>query len=234
LKIDVNSSTGIRQNFVDRVAATCSACAFRGVEMSVSGPKKNVMLASPHGSMMSDGLLEMTFLNEDARKKIEDLFLRFGPGVARYALLRVGSPELAEEITARVFLSVVRNFAQQNGSLVGWLWAIVRTELSRHYRERPHQGYPDHLPGTTAPPMEQLERKEREGLLHAALKSLDDEQQQLVSLKFFLGLSNLEIAEATGLTPSNVGVKLHRTLKDLRRLLQKTLSIDLTIATKAM
>ena len=36
--------------------------------------------------------------------------------------------------------------------------------------------------------------------MHAALARLPDDQQQLISLKFFLGLSNQEIADATGLT----------------------------------
>jgi RNA polymerase sigma-70 factor (ECF subfamily) len=69
-------------------------------------------------------------------------------------------------------------------------------------------------------PEDRLERKEETDLLHAALTQLSEEQQQLISLKFFLGLRNQEIAQATGLTPSNVGVKLHRSLKELRNLMQ--------------
>jgi RNA polymerase sigma-70 factor (ECF subfamily) len=163
----------------------------------------------------------MTFLNEEARKKIEDLFLRCAPGVSRYVHLRVGSAELAEEITARVFLGVVRNFQQQDGSLIGWLWAIVRTELGRHYRDKPHRPVPPELPGSDPEPAAHLEQQEEADLLHAALRRLPDDAQQLLALKFFLGLSNLEIAETLRLTPSNVGVKLHRTLKELRGLLQK-------------
>lgn len=58
-------------------------------------------------------------MTADARKTIEDLFRRYAAGVSRYAVLRVGSPEFAEEITARVFLAVVRNIHQQHGSPVG-------------------------------------------------------------------------------------------------------------------
>jgi RNA polymerase sigma-70 factor (ECF subfamily) len=161
-----------------------------------------------------------------ACQKMEELFRRYGSGVSRYVLLRVGSSELAEEITARVFLSAVRNFHQQNGSVVGWLWAIIRTELSRHFRQHSHQAYPADLASTAGSPSEQLERRERDEILHAALKQLPEDVQEIVSLKFFLGVSNLEIAQATGLTPSNVGVKLHRTLKELRARLQKPLAME--------
>ncbi len=165
-------------------------------------------------------------MNEISRKKIEELFHRYGAGVSRYVLLRVGSPELAEEITARVFLNVVRNFQQQNGAVVGWLWAIIRSELSRHFRQHSHLAYPADLASSLPTPSELLERQERDELLHAALKQLSDDAQQILSLKFFLDVSNVEIAQTLGLTPSNVGVKLHRALRELRELLQNPLAMD--------
>lgn len=172
----------------------------------------------------------MTFLTEDARRTIEELFQRHAAGMGRYVRLRVGSAELAEEITARVFLTVVRNFHQQRGSLLGWLWAILRSELGRHYREKPHREVPPDLPATAALPADELERKERDALLHSALTRLSAADQELISLKFFLELSNLEIAEALAVTPSNVGVKVHRALKELRGLLEKPLSMEPVIS----
>ena len=67
---------------------------------------------------------------------------------------------------------------------------------------------------------EYLERQERDRLLLDALQKLPDDLQQLISLKFFLNASNLDIAAALELTPSNVGVKVHRALKELRRRLE--------------
>ncbi len=162
----------------------------------------------------------MLSLNEAARKKIEDLFVRHASGVSRYVRLRVGSAELAEEITARVFLAAARHVHQQNGSAVGWLWAIIRSELARHFRQRPLESCPADLLSSEALPPEEAERKEAAGLLRACLAKLPDDEQQLISLKFFLGLSNQEIAQTLGLTPNHVGVKVHRVLKDLRKLLQ--------------
>ena len=43
---------------------------------------------------------------------IEQLFLRYGPGVGSYLMARLGNAELAEEITSRVFLTVVRRVRQ--------------------------------------------------------------------------------------------------------------------------
>ena len=41
---------------------------------------------------------------------MERLFRQYGRGVGGYLLARTGDPELAEEITARVFLTVVRRY----------------------------------------------------------------------------------------------------------------------------
>jgi RNA polymerase sigma-70 factor (ECF subfamily) len=165
-------------------------------------------------------------LNEDTRKRIEELFNRCGRGIGSYVLLRVRSPELAEEITARVFLNVVRSIRQQRGSIVAWLWAIVRSELSRHYRERPTRSLPQDLVAFQQEPLDDLERVERQRLLQTALAELPEEHQEILTFKFFLNLSNVEIAEIAGLSASNVGVKIHRALKVLRDRLSSLAPFD--------
>ena len=85
-----------------------------------------------------------------------------------------------------VFLAVVRHIDQLRGSAAGWLWAIVRNELARHYRDRGHRGMPADLPARDGLPADQAARRENQVLLQTALARLTDEQQQIVSMKFFL------------------------------------------------
>ena len=155
------------------------------------------------------------------QEEIERLFRQYGEGVASFVLARVGSAELAEEITSRVFLTVVRQFGQQNRSPAGWLWAIVRTELARHFREcrEVHAGV--ELLADAAGPPEQLVRRETHARLQAALERLSEDEQQIVYMKFFQDMRNQEIAAATGLTASHVGVIVFRTLKQLRALMER-------------
>ena len=40
--------------------------------------------------------------------------------------------------------------------------------------------------------------------------------REIIALKFFAGLNNTEIAEATGYSPSNVGTRVGRAMKRLR------------------
>ncbi len=160
-------------------------------------------------------------MTDDERRRIDDLFVRCAAGVSRYVLLRVGDAELAEEITARVFLVVVRNIHQQRGSLIAWLWAIVRTEISRHYRARSHRPIAEDAIAPEAMPFEQMMREEANERLQNAVSRLADEQQQVLSLKFFFDLSHQEIADALGISVSNVGVRVHRAVSELRTMLRE-------------
>ena len=53
-------------------------------------------------------------------------------------------------------------------------------------------------------------------MVRAALNELEGPDRDLVALKFAGGLSNAEIARVTGLSESNAGTRLHRTMTKLR------------------
>ncbi len=46
--------------------------------------------------------------------------------------------------------------------------------------------------------------------------SLDGQERDLIALKFAGGLSNAEIARVLGMSESNAGTRLHRTITKLR------------------
>lgn len=162
----------------------------------------------------------MESLNREHRERIERLFVRYGEGVGSYVAARVGDPELAEEITANVFLTVVRKYHQCRGSEAGWLWTIVRTEMARLFRDRrPLARIETDPPSLAEAPPDLAARLETQESMRQALAELSEDEQQVVHMKFFLDMGNREIAEATGLTPSNVGVIVFRSLKRLRGLM---------------
>lgn len=135
-------------------------------------------------------------------------------------LARVGDADLAEEITARVFLKAVRKIAQCRRSPAGWLWSIVRTELAGHFR-RSRRGIVNvRGPQAADPPDDHAERQEEQRRMQSALAELPERLRRILYMKFFQDMANTEIAEATGLSRSNVGVLVHRALKRLRALME--------------
>jgi RNA polymerase sigma-70 factor (ECF subfamily) len=160
-------------------------------------------------------------LNQAQQDLADQLFTRYGRGVGSYVLSQVRDADVAEEITGRVFLTMVRRFEQCRGAYAGWLWSIVRSELSRHWRARSSDRPLDDLqPARTEGPVDSLMREETSTQLHGAIARLPEHEQRLLSMKFFLEMKNVEIAAATHMSPANVGVSIHRALKRLRRVLE--------------
>lgn len=50
----------------------------------------------------------------------------------------------------------------------------------------------------------------------ASVKRLPDRERELIALKFYSGMNNREIATMTGISESNVGTILHRSISKLR------------------
>lgn len=158
----------------------------------------------------------------ERREAIDQLFRKYGRGVGSYVLARVGDVDLAETITSSVFLIVVRRIEQCRTSPAAWLWSIVRSEIARHFRrQRPIESLDGHSLADPSPqPIEMAARNEIQSQMRRALEQLNEEQQNLIYLKFFQDMPNTEIAHAMGLSPSNVGVIVHRAVKRLRELME--------------
>jgi RNA polymerase sigma factor (sigma-70 family) len=74
----------------------------------------------------------------------------------------------------------------------------------------------ERLPSTVDVEKSFQEQQEKE-LLQSFLLELSEREHDLVALKYGAGLSNREIARTMGLSESNVGSILHRTVTNLRK-----------------
>jgi RNA polymerase sigma-70 factor, ECF subfamily len=127
----------------------------------------------------------------------------------------------AEDVTATAFERAYRKrarFDPSRGSARAWLFGIARNaaldELRRRGKQAALAADPVDLEGLAV--VQHAERSERRLALLAALQKLDPRERELLALKFFAGLSNGEIARVLGITESNAGTKLNRTVNKLR------------------
>jgi len=110
-----------------------------------------------------------------------------------------------------------------------WLLGIARNaaldELRRRKRRATLEGDPE---DTRSPaPEDHAELAMRRETVRAALASLDGQERDLIALKFAGGLSNGEMARVLGMSESNVGTRLHRTITS-QRLLQPAAAVGMT------
>ncbi|HRQ36446.1 MAG TPA: RNA polymerase sigma factor [Chloroflexota bacterium] len=143
------------------------------------------------------------------------------PRVYNFFRYRVGDGPLAEDLTAETFEKAWRNRHRYRRDLAAfstWLFTIARRVATDHYRKtRPE--IPLHEVGhlTHDENMEEWAQQQADfNRLSLLLSRLADRDRELVALKYGAGLTNRAIAGLTGLSESNVGVILHRTLQTLR------------------
>ena len=126
----------------------------------------------------------------------------------------------AEEVTATAFeraLTRRSSYAADRGSPRAWLFGIARNaaydELRRRGRTEPVAD-----PGERRPPDgdSTAEAALRRVEISTALAALSRDERDLVALKFEAGLANGEIGSVLGISESNVGTRLSRTVAKLR------------------
>ena len=152
----------------------------------------------------------------------EALYRRAFPRVYGYVATLLRDRVAAEEVTAQAFERAYRrrrSFRPARGSQEAWLFGIARNaaldELRRRKRRAALETDPEdvYAPG----PDEQADDALRREAVRAALGRLAPRERELVALKFAGGLSHEEIGRVLGISASNAGTRLHRTLEKLRR-----------------
>ena len=148
------------------------------------------------------------------------------PRIYNYFLYKVCNRELAQDLTATTFERAWTTRSKYNSIIASpstWLLGIARNVLRESLRKNkaienkmePIQN-DEQLPSAVHVEQSFQERQDKE-FLQSLLLKLPEREHDLVALKYGAGLSNREIARTMGLSESNVGSILHRTVTNLRR-----------------
>ncbi len=156
---------------------------------------------------------------------MERLFAEYFPRVYNFVYYHVMDCHKADDLTAEVFYRAFRSFRSYDPNKsqpYTWLCAIARNAVI-DYRRRTagivmldieeHEELSDHSPG----PEEAYLQKEETDTLLRLIHTLTPPEQELLLLKYFMGLTNREIAAQTGLSETNVSTKLSRIIAQLRK-----------------
>jgi len=163
------------------------------------------------------------------------LYDHYFPRVHDYVRYRVSDRQDAEDVIAEVFLKAMRELPRfewhHRNSFAAWLFRIAHNLVVDFYRGREQDAVvrasPEHLsdaalqhavPLTSrAPQPEQaLARQEAFDRMRALVTTLSPRRQEVVTLRFFAGLRNKEIAHVLDLDERTIASHLSRGLRDLR------------------
>jgi len=100
-----------------------------------------------------------------------------------------------------------------------WLYRVaLNTALSSFRKKKPDIRFTDTLPDVAeSQPGEEL--AQREELFFQAMKQCNDSEKTIIAL-YLEGLSYKQIAEITGISENNVGVKLNRIKSKIQKIIK--------------
>lgn len=160
----------------------------------------------------------------------DGLYLLFADRVFRYLLARIGDPDLADDITAQVFLRLIEKVGiyrigpRDNVAIFSaWLYRLAHNKmvdvLRSHKRsqESPLEHAAHIVSGQT---MEVVEDHLDFQQILQTLRMLNDQQREVIVLRFVEELSIAETAQIMQKSEGAVKALQHRALETLRRHLQ--------------
>ncbi|MDQ1383655.1 MAG: polymerase sigma-70 factor, subfamily [Actinomycetota bacterium] len=160
-----------------------------------------------------------------------ELYDRYVDLVYRYVYYRVGTSQLAEDLTSETFLRALRRistFTWQGRDVGAWFVTIARNLIADHYKSGRYRlemtsddvstvGEATQLV-SDSPENAVLEAMQNKVLLEA-VKQLNAEQQECIVLRFLQGLSVAETAQAMGKNDGAIKALQYRAVRALARLL---------------
>jgi RNA polymerase sigma-70 factor, ECF subfamily len=157
------------------------------------------------------------------------LYDQYVEKIYAYIYHRVGSADLAEDLTGQVFmrmLEAVRTGRGWRSSFSGWLYRIAHNLVIDHYRRKGRAAFVDlddaaPVQAVTGDPVHSTEAQFERERLRAALAELTEEQAQVITLRFLEDLSIAEVAEIMDKTEGAVKALQYRAVINLRRVMQQ-------------
>lgn len=172
-------------------------------------------------------LIEKTAVGD--QEALSRLYDQSSPQVYGLALKILGDRETAEEVTLDVYTQVwkqANRYDPQKGTPGGWLMTMARTRAIDRFRasflergrQTPLETAADLASGEAGPEEDTLD-DERRRLVRQAMATLSSEQREAISLAYFWGLSQSEIASKLNLPLGTVKTRVRLGMIKLREML---------------
>ncbi len=156
------------------------------------------------------------------KENLDWYFNEYYSRIYNYVFYRTMDRTLAEDVTSDVMYRVARSYASfdpNKGTLDSWTFRIARNLLFSAYRSRKNDVDIDNVAeGAFAEDFDEGDPlDERAELVKAILSNLDEDEREMIYLKFWEQLPNKVIAQRLNMNPSTLSTKLSRALARVRK-----------------
>jgi len=156
---------------------------------------------------------------------VTTIYRHFNLRVFRYLYYRVNDQHTAEDLTSEVFLHMIKalpNYRLQGIPFQAWLYRIARNLVIDHSRKNGRYTQvqlPENLVAVSPDPLHAAEHQLTVESLRVALAKLNQEQREVIILRFIAGLPINETAIVIGKSINAVKGLQRRALLKLREIL---------------
>ena len=167
--------------------------------------------------------------NSEAFGQLYDAYME---RIYRFVYFRVEDQQTAEDITSQVFLKAWSNldrFSFNRTPYLAWLYTIAHNAVIDHYRTRKVTAALDDVQLSQQDHAEVVENdidlSAEMKTIKEAMRTLTDDQQKVLTLKFIEGMSNTEIARHLGKREGAIRALQMRGLQALAKQLEEKMAI---------
>ena len=153
------------------------------------------------------------------------LYNRYYERIFLYVWQRIDDKEVSHDVTSQVFLKAMQNLYKyefKGVPFASWLYRIAKSEVYSLLRKEQVQRAINMDSGGLKDIMDEMDEDpyaEWIPLLSGAVAELDEEDVQMVEMRFFEKRAFKEIADILGMTENNAKVKTYRILEKLKKIL---------------
>lgn len=141
------------------------------------------------------------------RAYFEPIYERYSSAIYRLCLRATGDPDLADDLTAKVFLTVIERIdayrPRSNSTFRSWLYVVAKNTVRDHWRRtnRIHRLFDHHIDVADDDhgPEELAIHRIQLAELRVALNTLNERHRTIIEFRLS-GLTSPEIADAMGIT----------------------------------
>jgi len=161
------------------------------------------------------------------REFFGELYNKYFDSVARFVYQRTGTKDEAFDITQQVFMQAMMaldKYESRGFPFSSWLYRIALNEISSRYRKNKNQrtiNIDDTSVQNVMGEINEPASDEKVDLLLMAMQELDEDEVQLLEMRFFEKRPFKEIAEIKDSNESAVKMKVYRLLDKLKSIMEK-------------
>ncbi len=195
---------------------------------------RSITMKPPHMEVVSkyhftrEDMQQEQILVEAAKQDPEEfrgLYNRYYERIFLYVWQRLDDKEVAHDVTSQVFLKAMQNLYKyefKGVPFASWLYRIAKSEVYTVLRKLQVQrtvNIDSVGMGDMVSEMEEDPYAEWMPVLSAAVAELEEDDLQLVEMRFFEKRPFKEIADILDITENNAKVRTYRILEKLKKIL---------------